>query len=89
MERILKAVRKAGKIRIRDLKRTTHYDRGPGDEGVDLWYEALDYLEERKLIVVGKKRLYEIEGDDDLGLVPEFVMTPQAATLSQLEKRAP
>jgi hypothetical protein len=89
VERILKTVRKAGKIRIRDLKRATHYDRGPRDEGVDLWYEALNYLEDHKLIVVGKKRLYEIEGDDELGLVPEFVMTPQTATLSQPEKRTP
>jgi hypothetical protein len=81
-ERILKVVRKAGKIRIRDLKRATHYSRGPRDAGADIWLEALDYLEESKAIVIERKRLYEIEGDDDLGLVPEFVLTPQAATLS-------
>jgi hypothetical protein len=88
VERILKVVWKAGKIRIRDLKRATNYNRGPGDEGVDLWYEALNYLEKRKLVVVGRKRLYGVEGDDDYG-PPEFVMTPQAATSSQLEKSAP
>lgn len=83
-ERILKAVRKAGKIRIRDLKRATHYDRGPGDS-VETWLEALEYLETKKLIVIERKRLWEITGDDDLGLVvPEFVLTPQAATLSRM-----
>jgi hypothetical protein len=78
-ERILKAVRKAGRMRIRDLKRATHYSRGPGDEGPELWLEALDYLEKKKLVVIGWKRLFEIEGDEELGLVIEFVMTPQAA----------
>jgi hypothetical protein len=79
-ERILKAVRKAGKIKIRDLQRVTHYNRGPAEIGIDLWGEALDYLETRKLVVVVKKKHWDIEGDDDneLGFRIESVMTPQA-----------
>lgn len=83
-ERILRAVWKAGKIRIRDLKRATHYSRGPGEESADLWLDALRLLEQEKLVVVERKRLFEIEGDDEMGLIPEFVMTPQAATLSRM-----
>lgn len=80
-ERILKAVRKAGKIRIRDLQRATHYERGPADTGIDLWCEALDYLETRKLVVIVKKKQWDIEGDDndELGFRIESVMTPQTA----------
>lgn len=46
-ERILKAVRKAGKIKIRDLQRATHYNRGPAEIGIDLWEESLYGLEAR------------------------------------------
>jgi hypothetical protein len=48
--RILRAVTKAGRIRIRDLKRTTNYHRGPED-GIYLWYAALEYLEKSKRVV--------------------------------------
>jgi hypothetical protein len=83
-ERILRAVRKAGKMRIRALKRVTNYNRGPRENGADIWMEALEYLESMKLIVIERARRYEVEGDDDLGIFPEFVMTPQAATLSRM-----
>jgi hypothetical protein len=75
-ERILKAVRKAGKIKIRDLKRATHYSRGPGD-AADLWDETLNFLEDEKLVMVQRRRLFVIEGEDDLGWTPQFVMTPR------------
>ncbi|MGB7986151.1 MAG: hypothetical protein WCF54_13380 [Terracidiphilus sp.] len=79
-ERILKAVRKAGKIKIRDLQRATHYNRGPAEVGIDLWDESLYDLEARNLVVIVKKKQWDIEGDDDneLGFRIESVMTPQA-----------
>jgi hypothetical protein len=46
-KRIYDTVKKAGRIRIRDLKRATHYNRGPQDESIPLWYDALDHLEKR------------------------------------------
>lgn len=81
-QRILNAVRKAGTIKIRDLQRATHYNRGPADDGVVLWWEALDYLEKHKFVVVRRERLFTIPGDDELGLRERLVMTPQAAALS-------
>lgn len=45
VERIFRAVRKHGRLSIRELKRATHYNRGPQDESIPLWYEALDFLE--------------------------------------------
>lgn len=43
-ERILRVVKKAGRIRIRELKRATHYNR-QGEDGIPTWYDALDSLE--------------------------------------------
>jgi hypothetical protein len=51
VDRIDGAVKEAGRIRIRNLKRATHYNRGP-EEGIAVWYEALDSLEHRKHVVV-------------------------------------
>lgn len=42
--RILREVRKAGRLRIRELKQRTHYNRGPQDESIGLWYDALEGL---------------------------------------------
>jgi hypothetical protein len=61
VERIYRAVKKAGRIRIRDLKRATHYNRGPGGpEGYSLdgWYGALEELE--------RSRKIDVERDDDV-----------------------
>ena len=66
--RILKGVKKAGRIGIRDLKRATNYNRGP-DHGPPLWYEALELLEKSKRVVC------EL---DDYGN-QLFAMTPEAA----------
>jgi hypothetical protein len=52
VERIHRAVEKAGRIRLRELKRATNYNRGPEDESIPLWYEALDHLEQSGQIVV-------------------------------------
>lgn len=82
-ERILKTVQKAERIRIRDLQRATHYNRGPGD-AVDLWFEALYSLEDEKLIVIERKRLHEIEGEDELGFAPQWVMSQVGATLARM-----
>lgn len=57
LHRIYDAVKAAGKISIRDLKRRTNYNRWPEGEGVRIWYEALESLERRKYIVV--QRNYE------------------------------
>jgi hypothetical protein len=80
-ERILKAVRNAGTIKIRDLQRATHYNRGPRDsaESILLWGEALDYLEKKKLIVILLKRLCTIPGEPELGCFYHSAMTPDAA----------
>jgi hypothetical protein len=52
VERIGAAVRKAGRIRIRELKRATNYNRGPQEESIPLWYDALDQLERSRQIVL-------------------------------------
>ena len=57
LNRIYNAVKTAGKISIRDLKRRTNYNRWPEGEGVRIWYEALESLERRKFIAV--QRNYE------------------------------
>jgi hypothetical protein len=57
LNRIYNAVKTAGKIRVRDLKRRTHYNRWHEGEGVRIWYEALESLERRKYVVV--QRDYE------------------------------
>jgi hypothetical protein len=66
--RILAAVRKAGRIRTRDLERATHYNRGPEGESIPLWYEALELLEKRKSVIV--------EYDEEFGMRALFVRTP-------------
>jgi hypothetical protein len=62
-------VKKAGRIRIRDLQRATHYNRGPEDESIPLWYDALEYLEKQKTIVC------EMNEFDN----PLWAMTPPVA----------
>lgn len=56
MERIFRATKKAGRVRLRVLKRATHYNRGPQDESIPLWYEALDSLERMKRVAVERDR---------------------------------
>jgi hypothetical protein len=56
VDRIFHAVKKAGRVRLRELKRATHYNRGPQDESIPLWYEALDFLERMKRVVVERDR---------------------------------
>ena len=87
-QRILNAVRKAGTVKIRDLQRATHYNRGPANESVPLWWAALDYLEKKKFVVIRRERLFFIPGDDELGLRERLVMTPQAAALSPIDGMA-
>lgn len=53
--RIMRSVRKAGRILIGELKRRTHYTRGPGGiDGYSLegWYSALDELDKSGKVVV-------------------------------------
>ena len=73
LERIERAVKKAGRIRIRDLKRATHYDRGPRDDegnlGIPVWYDALELLEKTKVIACEK------DEDDNAS----WAMTPVVA----------
>ncbi len=52
IQKIFRAVKKAGRIRVRDLKRATHYNRGPESVSIPVWYEALDHLENTKQVVV-------------------------------------
>ena len=76
--RIYRAVKKAGRLRIRELKRSTHYNRGPEGEGIPLWYDALDWLEKHKKV--------EIERDENrmevwvkVPKVVSPVMSPQVS----------
>ena len=71
-ERILAAVKKAGRISLRDLERATHYNRGPGERGV-LWWEAFEALDKQKRIAV--------EYGGEFGMHPAFVRTPETAPL--------
>jgi hypothetical protein len=73
VERILRTVKKVGRIRVRELKRATHYNRGPADESIPLWYEALDRLERAKQIV--------IERDAEFG-IETFAKTPETKRVS-------
>lgn len=52
VERIYRAVQKVGRVCIRDLTRATHYNRGPAEESIPLWYDALEYLEKKKAVFV-------------------------------------
>ena len=89
-ERILKAVRKAGKIKIRDLERATHYNRGPADEGTALWFQALEFLAKKNLVVIERKRLFAmIDGDEELGLAYQSVMTPEFAAAAPSVQESP
>ena len=74
--RIYRAVRNAGRMRIRDLKRATNYNRGPANESIPLWYDALEYLEKKKAIVVERDSEFEVE---------TFVATPEAANALKIE----
>src|SRR6476646_9916141 len=76
-ERILRAVKKAGRIRIRELKRATHYNRGPRDESIALWHDALEYLERSKAVAVEKDE-YD---------APVWIMTPETATALQAVRK--
>lgn len=69
--RILREVQKAGRLRIRELKRRTNYNRGPKEDliGTTIWYQALDALAEVRCIVIEK----DAEGID------RFVMTQRVA----------
>ncbi len=69
IERIYRAVKKAGRIRLRDLKRATHYNRGPEDASIPTWYDALDFLEKRGLIVIER----------DADGIEIYAMTQEAA----------
>jgi hypothetical protein len=42
------------RVSIRDLERATNYNRGPAEEGIPLWFDALEYLEQKKAVVVEK-----------------------------------
>jgi len=72
MNRIHGAVKKAGRVRVRDLKRATHYDRGPrdaeGNAGILLWYQALELLEKMKRVVVER----DADGFEVAVMLPEF-----------------
>jgi hypothetical protein len=48
-ERIKRKVREAGRIRLRDLKRATNYNRG-GEDSIGLWFDAYEELEKAGLI---------------------------------------
>jgi hypothetical protein len=48
--RICKAVRKAKRISLRDLKRATHYNRGGFENGISVWHDALEALERERAI---------------------------------------
>jgi hypothetical protein len=72
VERIFAAVKKSGRVRIRDLKRATNYNRGPKDEGIALWYDALEHLEKTKRIVVQR---------DAEGILDLFAMTPEVSNI--------
>ena len=50
--RILREVAKAGRIRVRALKQRTHYNRGPDEDSIAYWSEALWDLERQKLIAL-------------------------------------
>ena len=49
-ERIAKLVKDAGRIALRDLMRRTHYNRGPGEESIPSWFDALEDLKARRMI---------------------------------------
>lgn len=55
--RIYRAVKGAGHIRIRALKRATNYGRWPEGDGSRIWFEALEHLERSKRVVI--ERNYE------------------------------
>jgi hypothetical protein len=81
-ERILREVKKAGRIRLRGLKRSTHYNRGPRDDegmglSLEIWWDALEHLERVKAIV------FEL---DDYGN-PVWIMTPAAEVLRECVAR--
>ena len=56
IDRIYREVKKAGELRIRELKRRTHYNRGPQDDSIPCWYEALDCLERQRVVSIERDR---------------------------------
>ena len=83
LERIERTVKKAGRLRIRDLKRSTHYDRGPRDDegnlGISVWYDALEQLEKAKVI--------ECEKDEYDNAI--WAMTPVVASALRIAGVSP
>lgn len=67
--RILRAVKKAGRMRFRELRRATSYNRGPFNSGINLWFEALEELAQVKCIVL------ERDAEDAI----RFVKTPEVS----------
>ena len=47
--RIARCVQAAGRIRLRDLKRATNYNRG-GEDSVGLWFDSFEELERAGVI---------------------------------------
>jgi hypothetical protein len=45
--RIFAVVGRSGRISVRNLKRATHYNRGPAEGGISIWYEALEDLKKK------------------------------------------
>jgi hypothetical protein len=70
IHRIYRAVKKAGRIRLRDLKRATHYNRG-GEDSIGLWFDALDHLGRNKHVVVER----------DADGIERFVRFPEGASV--------
>ena len=62
-KRIYDIVRRSGRIGLRNLKRATHYNRGPADEGIGLWHDALDDLEKRGKIRFNRDEYGNVVGD--------------------------
>ena len=69
LQRIERVVQKHGRIRTREVKRLTHYNRGPKDESVSIWLDAMEQLIANHRIVAERNEYgWEV-----------FLMTPEAA----------
>jgi hypothetical protein len=73
IHRIYRAVKKAGGIRIRDLKRATNYNRG-GEDSIGLWHDALDYLERSRRIICERDEF----GNELFVSLPEMRQVPSS-----------
>ncbi len=67
VDRILRAVKKAGRVCVRDLKRATHYNRGPVGGSIPVWYDALDRLEKSKQVVIERNE----HGEEAVIMLPQ------------------